>query len=218
MKFYIDSADIDEIRKVNEMGIIDGVTTNPSLIAKTIGMEEGLRRGDIIAEICREVSGYVSAEVLSVRAEGMYKEGKELSKIAENVVVKLPMSKESLRVVKKFSEENIKTNMTLVFSPLQALLAAKAGATLVSPFVGRLDDTGSNGMNLVSEIVQIYQNYGFKTQVLVASVRHNMHILESALLGADIVTVPFKVLKNLCDHPLTDKGLRQFLKDAGVEK
>lgn len=209
MKFYIDSADIEEIRKANNRGWVDGVTTNPTLVAKS-----GKRHHDLIKEICAEVEGLVSAEVVSIEAEGMLKEGRELAKIASNVVVKIPMIEEGLIAVKKLTAEGIKTNVTLVFSPIQALMAAKAGATLVSPFVGRLDDTGANGMDLINQIVQIYQNYDLPSQVLVASIRHPIHIVESALMGAHIATMPFNVMQGLTKHPLTDKGLAQFLKDA----
>lgn len=209
MKFYIDSADINEVRQVNQLGLIDGVTTNPSLIAKVQRPQT-----EVIKDICKEVSGLVSAEVLSVEAEGMIKEGMELAKIADNVVIKVPMGEEGLKAVRYFSSEGIKTNVTLVFSPLQALLTAKAGATLVSPFVGRLDDISVNGMDTVAQIRQIFDNYGYETEVLVASIRHTIHILDSALIGADIVTVPHKVIMQLTKHPLTDKGLEQFLKDA----
>lgn len=209
MQFYIDSADIEEIKKANERGWVDGVTTNPSLVAKT-----GRKHEDVIKDICKEVPGLVSAEVLSLDAKGMVKEGYELAKIADNVVVKIPMSEEGLVAVRQLSSEGIKTNVTLVFSPLQALMVAKAGATLVSPFVGRLDDISAPGMDMINQITQIYDNYALDTQVLVASVRHPIHILDSALMGADIVTVPFKVLQQLVKHPLTDKGIEQFLKDA----
>ncbi len=209
MKFYIDSADIEEIRQANRRGWVDGVTTNPTLVAKT-----GRRHHDLIKEICKEVSGLVSAEVVSVDAEGMLREGYELAKLADNVVVKIPMIEEGLIAVKKLTAEGIKTNVTLVFSPIQALMAAKAGATLVSPFVGRLDDIAQNGMDLISQIVQIYENYDLDSQVLVASIRHPIHLVESALLGAHIATMPFKVMQGLTGHPLTEKGLAQFLKDA----
>ncbi len=209
MKFYIDTADIGEIREANRRGWVDGVTTNPSLVAKT-----GKPHHEVIKEICREVSGLVSAEVLSTESEAMFQEGLELAKLADNVVVKIPMIEEGLITVKKLTAEHIKTNVTLVFSPIQALMAAKAGATIVSPFVGRIDDTGANGMSLVSQIIQIYDNYDLTTQVLVASVRHPIHVLESALLGAHIATMPYSVMKGLTRHPLTDKGLAQFLKDA----
>lgn len=209
MKFYIDSADIEEIRQANRRGWVDGVTTNPTLVAKT-----GRRHHDLIKDICKEVSGLVSAEVISVDAEGMLREGYELAKLADNVVVKIPMIEEGLIAVKKLTAEGIKTNVTLVFSPIQALMAAKAGATLVSPFVGRLDDIAQNGMDLISQIVQIYENYDLDSQVLVASIRHPVHLVESALMGAHIATMPYKVMQGLTGHPLTEKGLAQFLKDA----
>lgn len=209
MKFYIDSADIEEIRQANQRGWVDGVTTNPSLVAKT-----GKRHHDVIQEICKEVDGLVSAEVLSTEAEKMVAEGRELAKIHDNVVVKIPMGEEGLIAVKKLTADGIKTNVTLVFSPVQALLVAKAGATLVSPFVGRLDDIAADGMGLVAQMTQIFANYNFDTEILVASIRSPMHITEAALVGADVVTVPFKVMQQLTHHPLTDKGLAQFLKDA----
>ncbi len=209
MKFYIDTADIEEIRTANRRGWVDGVTTNPTLVART-----GRRHHELIKEICKEVKGLVSAEVISIESEKMFKEGLELAKLADNVVVKVPMIEEGLVAVKKFTAEGIKTNVTLVFSAIQAMMAAKAGATIVSPFVGRVDDTGTNGMSLVSQIIQIYQNYDMTSQVLVASIRHPVHVLESALLGAHIATMPLSVMKGLVSHPLTDKGLAQFLKDA----
>ena len=208
MKFFIDSADISEIREANTRGWVDGVTTNPTLVAKT-----GKKMKDVIKEICMEVKGPVSAEVISLQADKIYAEGLELAKIHDNVVVKIPMCEEGLVAVRRFAADGIKTNVTLVFSPLQALLVAKAGATLVSPFVGRLDDVSTNGMELISQIRQIYDNYGFETEILVASVRHPIHILESALMAADIVTCPLKVMKMLCSHPLTESGIQQFLKD-----
>lgn len=209
MKFFIDSADINEIKQANARGWVDGVTTNPSLIASV-----GRPAKDVYVDICKEVNGPVSAEVLSVTADEMYKEGRELAKIHDNIVVKIPMTEDGLVVVRKFKAEGIKTNITLVFSPLQALLVAKAGGTMVSPFVGRLDDISYDGMELINNIRTIYQNYGFETEILVASIRHNVHILDSALIGADIVTVPFKVMQGMIQHPLTDKGLEKFLKDA----
>jgi len=210
MKFFIDSADIEEIKAANKMGLVDGVTTNPSLVAKS-----GRDHETVIKEICAEVGGPVSAEVLAIDAEEMVAEGIELAKLADNVVVKIPMSADGLVAVQRLSAEGIKTNVTLIFSPIQALLAAKSGATLASPFIGRLDDISSNGMELIQQIRQIYDNYSFKTEVLAASVRHPIHVLEAALIGADIVTLPYKVLPGLTKHPLTDKGLAQFLKDAG---
>ena len=209
MKFYIDTADISEIKEANSKGWVDGVTTNPSLIAKA-----GRPQHEIIKEICDEVEGLVSAEVLSIDHEGMVKEGYELAKIHDNVVIKVPMTEDGLVATKKFTAEGIKTNVTLIFSPIQALMAAKAGATLASPFVGRLDDISYNGMDLIGQIAQIYQNYDMTTQILVASIRHPIHLLDSALIGADIATMPYKVMQGLVKHPLTDKGLAQFLADA----
>ena len=209
MKFFIDTANIEEIRKANHRGWVDGVTTNPSLIAKVQRPHE-----EVIREICAEVSGPVHAEVISLEAEAMYREGLELAKIADNVIVKIPMCEEGLIATKRFSAEGIKTNVTLCFSPLQALLIAKAGATYVSPFVGRLDDISHNGLDLVEQMVQIYRNYDFATQVLVASIRNPIHVLESALMAADVVTVPYSVLESLGKHPLTDAGIEKFLADA----
>lgn len=208
MKFFIDTADLEEIRQANLRGWVDGVTTNPSLIAKS-----GRNLKEVIQEICKEVRGPVSAEVISLQADEMYAEGKELAKIANNVVVKVPMTEDGMIAVRKFSADGIKTNVTLVFNPLQALLAAKAGATMVSPFVGRLDDIGQDGMVMVSQIIQIFENYDFQTEVLVASVRSPNHILIAADMGADIITSPYKVLQQLTHHPLTDKGLKMFLDD-----
>jgi len=211
MQFYIDSADIEEIRQANKRGWVDGVTTNPTLVAKT-----GRKNADVIKDICKEVKGLVSAEVISLQADEMVKEGLELAKIADNVVVKIPMCEEGLVAVRRLAADGIKTNVTLIFSPLQALLVAKAGATLVSPFVGRLDDISYDGMELISQITQIYENYEMDTQVLVASIRHPIHVLQSALMKADIVTCPYKVFAQLVNHPLTDKGIAQFLKDAAA--
>lgn len=208
MKFFIDTANIDDIKKGLEMGMVDGVTTNPSLIAK-----EDKPFEEIIKEICTLVDGPVSAEVVSLDAEGMLKEAKELAKIGDNIVIKVPMIVEGLKATKMLSSEGIKTNVTLVFSAAQALLAAKAGATFVSPFVGRLDDIGVNGMDLISDIVTMYDNYGYTSEVIVASVRSPQHVLDSALIGADIATIPFKVIAQLAKHPLTDKGMEQFLAD-----
>ncbi len=211
MKFFIDSADIEEIKQANKRGWVDGVTTNPTLVAKT-----GRSNKDVITDICKEVSGPVSAEVLSLNSDEMYKEGLELAKIHDNVVVKIPMCEEGLIAVRRLKADNIPTNVTLVFSPLQALMVAKAGAVMVSPFVGRLDDISTPGMDLISQIQTIFQNYQMQTEILVASVRHPVHILESALIGADIVTVPYKVMQGITQHPLTDKGIQQFLKDANA--
>ncbi len=208
MKFFIDTANLEEIKKGLEMGMVDGVTTNPSLIAK-----ENCDFTTRIKEICDLVPGPVSAEVVATEAEGMVAEAEELAKIAENVVIKIPMTTEGLKATKALSAKGIKTNVTLVFSPLQALLAAKAGATFVSPFVGRLDDISSTGMDLIMEIIQIYDNYAFDTEIIVASIRNPIHVLESAKMGADIATIPFKVIAQLAKHPLTDIGLEKFLAD-----
>jgi transaldolase len=213
MKLFIDTANVTEITEAASWGILDGVTTNPSLVAK-----EHRSYRDLVAEICRIVPGPVSAEVTVTDAEGMEREGRELAAIAENVVVKLPITKDGLRVCTRFAEEGIPTNLTLCFSPAQALLVAKAGATYVSPFVGRLDDIGHDGMQLIREIVQIYDSYEFATQVLVASVRHPQHIVESALAGADVATVPFKILEQLFVHPLTEAGIQRFLADFRAAK
>jgi len=208
MKFFIDTANLNEIREAQALGLIDGVTTNPSLISR----EKGDFR-ETLQEICRMVDGPVSAEVVSVEADGMVSEGRELAKIADNITVKVPIIPDGLKAVRRLSAEGINTNVTLVFSPLQALLAAKAGATFVSPFVGRLDDISHVGMELVGQIVEIFSNYDFETEVLVASVRNPLHILEAAMMGADVATVPFKVLMQIIKHPLTDRGLDLFLAD-----
>ncbi len=208
MKFFIDTANIDEIREGVEMGLVDGVTTNPTLVSK-----ENKSFEELIPEICAIVDGPVSAEVVSLDADGMLAEAKKLAKIADNIVIKIPMITEGIKAVKKLTAEGIKTNVTLVFSAMQALLAAKAGATYVSPFVGRLDDIGVQSMDLISDIVTIYDNYGFQSEIIVASVRSPQHVLDSALLGADIATIPLKVIKQLAQHPLTDKGMKQFLAD-----
>lgn len=208
MKFFIDTANLDEIKKGLAMGMVDGVTTNPSLIAR-----ENMPFEEIIKQICQIVDGPVSAEVVSIEAEGMLAEARELAKIADNVVVKIPMIVEGLKAVKILSAEGIQTNVTLVFSAAQALLAAKAGATFVSPFVGRLDDIGTPGMDVISDIVTVYDNYGYQSEIIVASVRSLQHVMESALLGADIATIPFKVIAQLAKHPLTDIGMAQFLAD-----
>ena len=208
MKFFIDTANIDEIKKGLALGMVDGVTTNPSLIAK-----EQRPFQDILQDICAIVDGPISAEVVSLDAEGMVKEGRELAKLADNIVIKVPMIEEGLKATMMFSAENIKTNVTLVFSATQALLAAKAGATYVSPFIGRLDDISQNGMELISDIMTINDNYGFATEVIVASVRSPMHVLDSALIGADIATIPYKVIAQLAKHPLTDIGMENFLAD-----
>lgn len=208
MKFFIDTANIEEIKKANELGLLDGVTTNPTLVAK-----EGKKFEELIKEICGIVKGPVSAEVISVEAETMVKEARQLATLAENIVVKIPMITEGIKATKILAQEHIKTNVTLVFSPLQALIAAKAGATFVSPFIGRLDDVSSVGMGIVEDIVSIYENYGFETEVIVASIRNPVHVLDAALIGAHIATIPFKVLIQLAEHPLTKIGLDRFLAD-----
>jgi len=208
MKIFIDSADINEIREANTMGVIDGVTTNPSLVAKT-----GKDFTTVIAEIVAEVNGPISAEAVSLDAPELIAEARQLSKIHKNIVVKIPMTVEGLKAVKVCAAEKIKTNVTLVFSPTQALLAAKAGATYVSPFVGRLDDISTDGMDLIKQIMEIYENYAFETQVIVASVRHPMHVVTAARLGADVATIPLGVIKWLTSHPLTDIGIDRFLAD-----
>jgi transaldolase len=208
MKFFIDTANIEEIKDANAMGMVDGVTTNPSLIAK----EEG-EFTDIIKEICSIVEGPVSAEVISLDYDGMIKEARELAKIAANIVVKIPMTIEGLKAVRTLAAEGIKTNVTLIFSATQALMAAKAGATYASPFVGRLDDLSLNGMVLIEEISEIYSNYMFNTQIIVASIRNPVHVLNSALIGADVATIPHKVLSALAAHPMTDKGIESFMAD-----
>jgi len=212
MKFFIDTANLDEIREAKELGMIDGVTTNPSLVAK-----EGCKNREdfkkLVYEICEVVQGPVSAEVVSTDVDGMVKEARELADIHQHVVVKIPMITDGLKATHQLTEAGIKTNVTLVFSPLQALLAAKAGATYVSPFVGRLDDISQTGMELVAQILEIYQNYIFETEVLVASIRNPLHVLEAAQMGADVATIPFKVISQLAKHPLTDVGMKQFLDD-----
>jgi len=208
MKFFIDTANIEEIKKGMAIGMVDGVTTNPSLVAK-----EKRPFIDILRDICQTVPGPVSAEVVSLDAAGMVKEGKELAGLADNIVIKVPMTAEGLRATSRFAAEGIKTNVTLVFSAMQAMLAAKAGATFVSPFVGRLDDTGVKGMDMVEDIVTIFDNYGYETEIIVASVRNPQHVLDAALIGADIATIPYKVIEELARHPLTDSGIKQFLAD-----
>jgi transaldolase len=208
MKFFIDTANIDEIRKGIELGMVDGVTTNPSLVSK-----EGREFKGLIKEICEIVDGPVSAEVVSVKADGMIQEARELAGLADNIVVKIPLIEEGLKAVRVLAREGIKTNVTLCFSSVQALMAAKAGATFVSPFVGRLDDISNRGMDIIEEIITIYDNYGFGTEVIVASIRNPVHVLDAALLGADIATIPFKVIQQLIKHPLTGIGLDKFLAD-----
>ena len=208
MRIFIDTANLDHIREVNSWGILDGVTTNPSLIAR-----EGCDFKDRVNAICAIVDGPISAEAVSMDSEGMVREARELSKLHKNVIVKIPMTAEGLKAVKVLSAEGIKTNVTLVFSANQALLAAKAGATYVSPFVGRLDDISHNGMDLVRDIVEIFTIYGFETQVIAASIRHPVHVTEAALAGAHVATVPYEVLKKMLKHNLTDEGIQKFLKD-----
>ncbi len=209
MKIFIDSGDINEIKEAQSMGVIDGVTTNPSLLAKG-----GKPTRQAIAAICEVVDGPISAEVVAVDAQEILREGRELAKIHPNVVVKVPLIDEGLKAVRVFTAEGIKTNVTLCFSAAQALLAAKAGATYISPFVGRIDDIAGDGMELIGQIVQIYRNYSFRTEVLTASVRHPVHFVQAAMIGAHVATLPLKVIKQLTKHPLTDLGLTQFLADA----
>lgn len=208
MKFFIDTANIKEIKEAASYGLLDGVTTNPSLVAK-----EGKNFRDLLDEIIKIVDGPISAEVVSTDYDGIMKEARELAKIHKNIVVKVPLIKEGIKAVKSLSDEGINTNVTLCFSPSQALLAAKAGATYISPFVGRLDDISHDGMALVQQIIQIYENYNFKTQVLVASIRHPLHLVDAALMGAHVATMPFDVIEKLFKHPLTDLGLEKFLSD-----
>lgn len=208
MKFFIDTANLDEIKEAANLGILDGVTTNPTLLAKEVG-----EATEIFNQICEVVDGPVNAEVVSLDWEGIVKEGRELSKIAENIVVKIPMTKDGLKAVKVFASEGIKTNVTLIFTATQALLAARAGATYVCPFVGRLDDISSPGMDLINQIKEMFLKYGLDTEIIVASIRSPMHVQDSALIGADIATVPFKVINQLFLHPLTEKGIKKFLAD-----
>jgi transaldolase len=210
MKIFIDTANIDEIKKANEWGVIDGVTTNPSLVAK-----ERKDFKSLINEILSIIDGPISVEVISIKSDGMVKEAIEMSKWSDNVVVKIPMIPEGLKAVKILNEKDVKTNVTLVFSVNQAILAAKAGATYVSPFIGRLDDIGHEGMQIVRDLVNIYDLYDFKTEIIVASIRHPLHVIESAKMGADVATIPFGVIEKMFKHPLTDIGLETFLKDWG---
>jgi len=208
MKFFIDTANIEEIKKGLALGMVDGVTTNPSLVAKEQRPFE-----EILKDICRIVDGPINAEVISLEADGMVEEARVLTKFGKNIVIKIPMIEEGLKAVKRLADENIKTNVTLIFSSSQALLAAKAGASYVSPFVGRLDDISQAGMDLVSDIMTIYRNYGYPTEVIVASIRNPMHVVESAMIGADIATIPYNVIARLAKHPLTDIGMEKFLAD-----
>ncbi len=208
MELYIDTANLDEIKEAHDLGILDGVTTNPSLIAK-----EGIDYGQRLEEICKVVAGPVSAEVIATEYKPMVSEGKERAKIASNIVVKLPTTIDGIKACKALSDEGIRTNMTLCFQAMQAMMVAKAGAFLVSPFIGRLDDISQDGTELISQIRTIYDNYGFETKILAASIRHPKHMLECALIGADVATLPLKVIKQLAKHPLTDSGIEQFLAD-----
>ena len=208
MKFFLDTANVKEIQEAASLGLLDGVTTNPSLVAK-----EGRSFKELLVEICNIVDGPISAEVVSLEADAMVKEGKGLAKIHKNIVVKVPLIAEGLKATKRLAAEGIKVNVTLCFSPTQALLAAKAGAWCVSPFIGRLDDISSNGMELIRQILTIYRNYDYKTQVLVASVRHPQHVVEAALAGGHICTMPFSIFQQMVKHPLTDSGLKKFLAD-----
>jgi transaldolase len=208
MKFFIDTANVSEIREAVSLGLVDGVTTNPSLVSK-----ENREFRELVREICTLVDGPVSAEVISLDAEGMIKEARELSSIHKNIVIKIPMLPEGLKAVRRLAQEDIRTNVTLVFSPSQALLAAKAGASYVSPFVGRLDDVSYVGMDLIGQIRTIFDNYGFTTEIIVASVRNPLHVVDAAMMGADVATIPYKVLLQLAHHPLTDIGIKKFMED-----
>ena len=212
MKFFIDTANVDEIREAASYGIVDGVTTNPTLLAREI-KRTGKKPNEILKEICKIVDGPVTAEATSLDATSIIKEGKELSKIAKNICIKVPMGKEGIKAIRGLASEGIMTNATLVFSSNQALLAAKAGATFVSPFVGRLDDIGHSGMDVAEEIITIFENYDIETEVIVASIRHPLHVRDAALIGADVATIPFNVMEKLFEHPLTDVGIQRFLKD-----
>jgi len=209
MKFFIDTGDVGEIREAHAMGLVDGVTTNPSLVAKT-----GRKYKDVVVEICELINGPISAEVLTTTYDEMMAEAREWHKVHKNVVVKLPLIPDGLKAVKTCAQEGIRTNVTLCFSPNQALLAAKAGASYISPFIGRLDDISETGMNVIEKIVTIYNNYNFETEVLVASIRNPTHVVDAAMLGADICTIPFSVMQQLAKHPLTDAGLKKFVEDA----
>ena len=208
MKFFIDTANINETRRAKELGILDGVTTNPSLVSKI-----GRPYREVLTEVAKEVDGPVSAEVISIEYDGMVKEARDLAKIRDNINIKIPLLEEGLRAVRTLSSEGIKTNVTLCFNSLQALMAAKAGATYISPFIGRLDDIASEGMEVVDEISTIYANYGFETEIIVASIRNPLHIKHAALIGADIATIPFDVFQKIIKHPLTDIGIARFLED-----
>ncbi len=213
MKFFIDTANIDEIVEVNSWGILDGVTTNPSLIAK-----EGRNFEEVVKEITEIVDGPISAEVISLDSEGMLEEARELAKIHKNIIIKIPMTKEGLKAVSQLDKEGIKTNVTLIFSANQALMAAKAGASYVSPFIGRLDDISTDGMKLIEDVVDIFNTFCIETEIIAASIRHPMHVIECALSGADIATIPYKIFNQMFKHPLTDSGIEQFLKDWDTVK
>lgn len=208
MKIFIDTANVEEIRKAAQLGIVDGVTTNPSLIAK-----EGRKLQDVIEEICSIVDGPISAEVISLKSNEMIEEGRVLSKLHKNIVIKIPMCEEGLKAVKQLSKEGIRTNVTLIFSAQQALLAAKAGASFVSPFMGRLDDIGNGGIQVVADIAEIFEIYGMQCEIIAASIRHPMHVLDCAKVGANICTIPYKVIIQMIKHPLTDQGIEKFMKD-----
>lgn len=210
MKFFLDTADLSDIRWASQAGLIDGVTTNPTLLSKVAG---DLEPNDVLKEICSLVHGPVSAEVVAIDTEGMYQEGRELAKLADNIVIKIPMLEDGMAAVRRLVSEGIKVNVTLAFSSVQCLIAAKAGATFISPFLGRLDDIGHDGMDVVRETRQIYDNYGIETRILAASIRHPRHVAEAAMIGADVATMPTSTLKKLLLHPLTDRGLDQFLND-----
>ncbi len=210
MKIFLDTANLDEIKEANSWGILDGVTTNPTILSREAGKG---RFTDILKQICEIVDGPVSGEVIALNAKGMVTEALELSAIHENITIKVPMLPDGLKAVRELSAQGIKTNMTLVFTPSQAILAAKAGATFVSPFIGRLDDISHFGMDIAADIITIYENYGFETEVIIASVRHPLHVVEAGLCGADIVTMPFGVLERIVKHPLTDSGIKRFLED-----
>lgn len=212
MKFFIDTANTDEIKEVEKTGLLDGVTTNPSLMSREIE-RTGKSSDTILKEICAAVKGPVSGEVIASDTEGMIKEARQLAAIAPNICVKIPMTEEGIKAVRVLSSENIMTNVTLVFTPVQAVMAAKAGASFVSPFIGRLDDISSDGMRIIEDITLIFGNYGYETEVIVASVRHPMHVLESMRYGADVCTIPYKVIKQLIKHPLTDAGIKKFMED-----
>jgi transaldolase len=212
MKFFIDTANLEEIKETHRLGLIDGVTTNPTLVSKEgIEGKEGFR--NLVEEICNIVDGPVSAEVVSTEEENMVHEARDLAKIHPNIVVKIPMTKDGIKAVRRLKDYEVNTNVTLVFSPIQALIAAKAGATYVSPFIGRLDDISHEGMEIVEKIDTIFDNYQFDTEIIVASIRHPLHVLEAALIGADIATIPYKVIEQIFIHPLTDIGIKRFLKD-----